>query len=66
MDSAQVGSNIRQMGRVQLLVELLHRAYPMLSEDDQHRYTEGFVPDLKGHADQYMYRMKQEDIGTHL
>ena len=32
MDSTQVASNIRQMGRVQLLVEVLQRVQRMLNE----------------------------------
>lgn len=41
MDSTQVASNIRQMGRVQLLVEVLQRVQRMLSEADQERYADG-------------------------
>ncbi|MBW1971070.1 MAG: transposase [Deltaproteobacteria bacterium] len=66
MDSTQVASNIRQMGRVQLLVEVLQRIYRMLSEADRARYAEVFLPYLKGHAGQYVYRMKREEIGSHL
>ena len=66
MDSTQVASNIRQMGRVQLLVEVLQRAYRMLSEADRVRYAESFTPYIKGHAGQYVYRMKREEIGAHL
>ena len=66
MDSTQVASNIRRMGRVQLLVEVLQRVQRMLSEADQGRYAEAFAPYLKGHAGQYVYRMKGEETGTHL
>ena len=38
MDSFQIASNIRQMGRVQLLVEVLQRVHRMLNEADQQRY----------------------------
>ena len=66
MDSTQVASNIRQMGRVQLLVEVLQRVHRMLNEADQVRYTEAFAPYLKGHAGQYVYHLKAEETGTHL
>ncbi len=66
MDSVQVSSNIRQMGRVQLLVEVLQRVERMLNEADQKRYAEAFGPYLKGHAGHYVYRMKGEEVGSHL
>ena len=66
MDSTQLASNIRQMGRVQLLVEVLQRVHRMLSEADQERYVELFAPYIKGHAGQYVYHMKNEEVGTHL
>jgi hypothetical protein len=66
MDSVQVSSNIRQMGRVQLLVEVLQRVERMLNEADRGRYAEAFAPYLKGHAGHYVYRMKGEEVGPHL
>jgi hypothetical protein len=66
MDSTQVASNIRHMGRVQLLVEVLQRVHRMLNEADQVHYTEAFAPYNKGHAGQYVYRMKHEETSTHL
>jgi hypothetical protein len=66
MDSVQVSSNIRQMGRVQLLVEVLQRVERILNEVDQGRYAEAFAPYLKGHAGHYVYRMKSEEVGSHL
>ena len=66
MDSVQVASNIRQIGRVQLLVEVLQRVHRVLNEVDQGRYAEVFAPYLKGHAGQYVYRMKSEETGNHL
>jgi len=66
MDSVQVSSNIRQMGRVQLLVEVLQRVERMLNEADRGRYEEAFAPYLKGHAGHYVYRMKGEEVGPHL
>lgn len=66
MDSTQVASNIRQMGRVQLLVEVLQRVHRMLSEADQAGYAEAFAPYVQGHAGQYVYHMQREEIGAHL
>jgi hypothetical protein len=66
MDSVQVSSNIRQMGRVQLLVEVLQRVERMLNEADRGRYEEAFGPYLKGHAGHFVYRMKGEEVGPHL
>ncbi|MCJ7692301.1 MAG: transposase, partial [Sedimentisphaerales bacterium] len=61
-----VASNIRQMGRLQLLVEVIQRVYRMLSEGDQEKYVEGFEPYLKGHAGQYVYRTKGQDTSKHI
>jgi hypothetical protein len=66
MDSMMLSSNIRQMGRVQLLVEVLQRVQRMLNEADQLRYAETFAPYLHGHAGQYIYRLKNEEIPSHL
>lgn len=66
MDSFQIASNIRQMGRVQLLVEVLQRLQRMLNEADREHFAEDFAPYLKGHAGHYVYRMKGEEVGPHL
>lgn len=66
MDSTLVASNIRRMGRVQLLVEVLQRVQRMLNESDQERYAAVFAPYLQGHAGQYVYHMKNEETGSHL
>jgi hypothetical protein len=44
MDSTLVASNIRRMGRVQLLVEVLQRVQRMLNKSDQERYAADFAP----------------------
>ncbi len=54
------------MGRVQRLVTVLQRVWRMLSEDDQQCYADRFAPYLKGHAGQYVYRLKKEDLPVHL
>jgi len=66
MDSTFVASNIRQMGRLQLLVEVLKRVDRMLNESDQEKYGEEFAPYLKGHSGQYVYHVKGKDISGHL
>jgi hypothetical protein len=66
MDSTMIASNIRQMGRLQLLVEVLQRTHRMLSEDGQAQYAEVFEAYLVGHAGKYIYRLKTEDYAEHL
>jgi len=66
MDSTQIGSNIRQMGRLQLLVEVLQRVHGMLKEEDQGHYAEVFAPYIQGHAGQYVYHLKGQDTREHL
>jgi len=66
MDSTQIASNIRQMGRIQLLVTVIQRVQRMLSEEDQAHYAEAFAPFIQGHAGQYVYRMKREETEDHL
>ncbi len=66
MDSTQVSSYIRQVGRLQLLVEVLRRVERMLRPKDRERYVSDFAPYLKGHAGQYVYRLKQADHAAHI
>jgi hypothetical protein len=66
MDSSQIASNIRQACRVQLLVEVLQRIQRMLTPADQARYADAFAPYVKGHASQYVYRLKGEQTAPHL
>jgi hypothetical protein len=66
MDSVLLGSNIRQRGRLQLLVEVMQRVQRRLNEADQTRYAEIFAPYLQGHSGHYIYRLKNEEFPTHL
>jgi hypothetical protein len=66
MESTMVASNIRQMGRVQLLVEVLQRVQRMLNENDQERYAADFAPYVQGHAGQFIYHMKTDETDAHL
>jgi hypothetical protein len=58
MDSTQIASNIMDISRLQLLVEILQRMHRSLSEADRGRYAEVFAPYLQGHSGQYVYRIK--------
>jgi hypothetical protein len=66
MDSTLVASNIRRMGRVQLLVEVLQRVQRILNLSDQEHYAADFASYLQGHAGQYVYHMKIDETGAHL
>lgn len=66
MDSTLIASNIREMSRLQLLVEVLQRVHRMLDEPDQQRYAEAFAPYLKGSSGQYIYHIKGEESQVHL
>lgn len=66
MDSTQIASNIRVMGRLQLLVEVMQRVYRMLTKEDQGHYAEDFAPYIQGHAGQYVYHIKEQDSSEHL
>jgi hypothetical protein len=66
MDSTQIGSNIRAMSRLQLLVEVLQRVHRMLQEDDQERYGDLFAPYIRGTSGQYSYHIKASEVDEHL
>ena len=66
MDSTQIASNIREMSRLQLLVEVLQRVQRMLTEADQKEYAEAFAPFILGHAGQYVYHLKGQDTSAHI
>jgi len=66
MNSTLLASNIRRMRRVHLLVTVLQRVHRMVGEADQRRDAELLAPDLKGHAGQYVYRLKTEDLAEQL
>jgi hypothetical protein len=66
MDSTQIASNIRQMSRLQLVVEVVQRVWRMLSEADQGQYAEVFAPYLKGTSGQYTYHIEPGEGVRHL
>ena len=66
MDSTQIASNIRNMSRLQLLVEVLHRVHRMLDETDQARLAEAFEPYTKDSSKKYAYRMRGDQPPIHI
>jgi hypothetical protein len=66
MDSTLIASNIREISRLQLLVEVLQRVHRMLSKEDQSQYAAAFAPYLKGSSGQYIYHLKAGDVAGHL
>ncbi len=66
MDSSQIASNIRDMSRLHLLVEVIQRVYRMLSESDRALHAEIFAPYTKGTSNQYVYRVRGEEGARHM
>jgi hypothetical protein len=66
MDSTQIASNIRQMSRLQLLVEVLQRVWRMLGEENQPPYAPAFAPYIKGTSGQYTYHIEPGEGPRHL
>ncbi len=66
MDSVLVSSNIRQMTRLHLLVEVVQRVWRMLAEEDRAFYAQIFQTYLRGTAGQYCYRVKGDEVTTHV
>jgi hypothetical protein len=58
MDSSQIASNIREVSRLQLLVEVVQRVQRHLVQEDQERLAAEFAPYVKGSSGQYVYRLK--------
>ena len=58
VDSTQIASNIREMSRLQLLVEVLQRVWRMLSEGEREKREGEFASYVKGTSGQYTYRLK--------
>lgn len=62
IDSTQIASNIREMSRLQLLVEILQRVHRMLTKAGQEYWEIDFAPYLKGTSGQYTYRLKGKGV----
>jgi len=66
MDSVLVSSNMRQMTRLHMLVEVVQRVWRMLVEEDHASYAEAFQPYRQGTAGQYCYRVKGDEVAAHV
>lgn len=66
MDSTLVSSNIRQMSRLQLLVEVLQRVWRMLSEAEKAQYQADFEAFTRGTSGQYTYQVTPDEVPSRL
>ena len=66
MDSTQIQSNIQNMSRVQLLVEIIHRLHRVLLPEDIEKYSDHFESYVKEDALHYCYRLKRDEAKTRL
>lgn len=66
VDSTQISSNIRQMTRLQLLVEVIQRVHRMLSEADRALYAADLAPYLKGTSGHFVYRVRGDEARGHV
>jgi len=66
MDSTQIQSNIQNMSRVQLLVEVIHRLHRVLLPEDTKKYHDRFASYVKEDALHYCYRLKRDEAKTRL
>jgi hypothetical protein len=61
-DSTQMGSNIRQFTRIELLVEVVLRMWRVLSKPDQARHAERFAAYVKARTSgQFLYRLRKSE-----
>jgi hypothetical protein len=66
MDSFQISSNMRRLSRLALLVTVLQRVWRMLRAADQERAAADFAPYVRGTAEQFCYRLKDDEPQTEL
>lgn len=66
MDSTAIASNMRNLSRLHLLVEIVQRVHRMLNETDRALYASDFAPYIRGSSGQYVYRVKSEDGPAHM
>ncbi len=62
MDSTQLQSNIRRMSRLHLLVEIIHRLYRVLSEEDKSRHESLFGSYVEQDSLHYCYRIARNEV----
>lgn len=66
-DSTQIGSNLREYTRVELLVEVALRMWRVLEEADQAAHAERFAPYVAaGSSGQFLHRTRGSDLGAAL
>ena len=65
-DSFMAMSNIRNYGRVQLLVEMLLRLYRVLKEEDKERFKDMLSAYTKQTSGQYIYKLERAEIPREL
>jgi biotin-(acetyl-CoA carboxylase) ligase len=65
-DSFMAMSNIRNYGRVQLLIEMLIRLYRILKEEDKERFKEMLSAYTKQTSGQYIYQLERTEIPKEL
>ena len=61
-DSFMAMSNIRNYGRVQLLIEMLIRLYRILKEEDKERFKDMLSEYTKQTSGQYIYKLERTEI----
>lgn len=66
MDSTMVQSNICKMSRLQLLVEIIHRLYRMLNEQEQVQHQELFHLYVKEDSLHYCYRIERDEVSSRM
>ncbi len=62
MDSTQLLSNIADLSRLELLIEVIQRLWRILSEADQAKYAAVCQPYVQESAGQYTYRLKGREV----
>ena len=66
MDSTQIQSNIQNMSRIQLLVEIIHRIHRILNPEDREKYSDRFSNYIQEDTLHYCYRLKRDEAKTRL
>lgn len=61
-DSFLIGSNIFDYTRLQLLIEVLHRLFRILDEEDKILYSNILTDYTKQTAGQYIYKLQKDDL----
>lgn len=66
-DSTQIGSNIRDYTRIELLVEVVLRMWRVLDPAHQEEHAEHFAPYVRAKTSgQFLYRLRKSDIDATL